>query len=373
MTELIRKFLLAEIRQGKCRRIEITVSDNSLHLHDDGGYSLKDSKNETLDAIASQSDSCTYCIVNYGSFSVYRYAKGDVGVMNRFNSGREPNRRRLDYGRDVNFSPADSTPSVDDLKQMARELCALYRGLSITVNGENFCNSLGLPFLLGPTHLSTIPCIIPCVGKGIEIVLSLNELREPFCYTFVDDFPLKEDEQIKAAIYHATELTLRRFFKDKMVSLLLNQLCFVVRLSSLELLSLEQQINDLVQTNLSSYLLGNLYMFADRKEVDLSAIDLDYLDDFVLSCCSEDFIPAALPVGFVLFRLEQQSYKLSVQTVLDSLQRLVEAGKVETHPNESGKLIDLSSRLPVGIITMLDGSECHQLREWEVRLWQKKV
>lgn len=140
MTALIRKFLLAEIRQGKCRRIEITVSDNSLHLHDDGGYSLKESKNETLDAIESQSDSCTYCIVNYGSFSVYRYAKGDDGVMNRFNNGREPNRKRLDYGRDVNFSPAGSTPSVDDLKQMARELCALYRGLSITVNGENIVN-----------------------------------------------------------------------------------------------------------------------------------------------------------------------------------------------------------------------------------------
>lgn len=140
MVNLIRKFLLAEIRQGKCRRIEITVSDNSLHLHDDGGYSLKESKNETLDAIASQSDSCTYCIVNYGSFSVYRYAKGEDGVMNCFNSGREPNRKRLDYGRDVNFSPADSTPSIDDLKQMARELCALYRGLSITVNGENIVN-----------------------------------------------------------------------------------------------------------------------------------------------------------------------------------------------------------------------------------------
>ncbi len=91
-----------------------------------------------LDAIASQSDSCTYCIVNYGSFSVYRYAKGDDGVMSRFNSGREP--KRLDYGRDVNFSPTDSTPSVDDLKQMARELCALYRGLSIMVNGENIVN-----------------------------------------------------------------------------------------------------------------------------------------------------------------------------------------------------------------------------------------
>lgn len=105
MVNLIRKFLLDEIRQGKCRRIEITATDNSLHLHD-----------------ASQSDSCTYCIVNYGSFSVYRYAKGDDGVMNRFNSGREPNRKQLDYGRDVNFSPASSTPSVEDLKQMAREL-----------------------------------------------------------------------------------------------------------------------------------------------------------------------------------------------------------------------------------------------------------
>lgn len=367
MVNLVRKFLLDEIRQGKCRRIEITATDNSLHLHDDGGYSLKESKNETLDAIASQSDSCTYCIVNYGSFSVYRYAKGDDGVMNHFNSGREPNRKRLDYGRDVNFSPVSASPSVDDLKQMARELCALYRGLSITVNSENFCNSFGLPFLLGPTPLSTVPCIIPCEGKGIEIVLSLHELCKPFCYTFVDDFPLKEDEQIKAAIYHATELTLRRFFKDKMVSLLLNQLCFVVRLSSLELPSLEQQINDLVQANLSSYLLGNLYMFADRKEVDLSAIDLDYLDDFVLSCCSEDFIPAALPVGFVLFRLEQQSYKLSVQTVLDSMQRLSTAGKLKTRPNESGKQVDLSSHIPSGVISLLNGEEYDKLRDWEVR------
>lgn len=241
MVNLIRKFLLDEIRQGKCRQIEITATDNSLHLHD-----------------ASQSDSCTYCIVNYGSFSVYRYAKGDDGVMNRFNSGREPIRMRLDYGRDVNFSPAGSTPSVEDLKQMARELCALYRGLSITVNGENFCNSWGLPFLLGPTPLSTVPCIISCEGKGIEIVLSLHELCKPFCYTFVDDFPLKKDEQIKAAIYHATELTLRRFFKDKMVSLLLNQLCFVVRLSSLELPSLEQQINDLVRTHLSVFLIQKI-------------------------------------------------------------------------------------------------------------------
>lgn len=141
MTGLIRKYLLAEIRQGKCRRIEITAtSGGPCHIHDDGGYSLKETKNEMLDAIESQSDSCTYCIVNYGSFSVYRYAKGDDSVMNRFNSGRDPNRKRLDYGRDVNFSPAGSAPSVDDLKQMARELCALYRGLSITVNGENIVN-----------------------------------------------------------------------------------------------------------------------------------------------------------------------------------------------------------------------------------------
>lgn len=122
MINLVRKYLLEEIRQGKCKRIEINATDKSLHLHD-----------------ASQSDSCTYCIVNYGSFSVYRYAKDDDGVMSRFNSGREPNRKRLDYGRDVNFSPVSASPSVDDLKQMARELCALYRGLSITVNGENFC------------------------------------------------------------------------------------------------------------------------------------------------------------------------------------------------------------------------------------------
>lgn len=139
MVELIRKYLLDEIRQGKCSRIEIRISSYSMQIKDDGRYSLKSFLSEALEDIISHSAYCTVCTVNYGCFRKVHYELGMLEFP-ASDSGRKFNFKRLKYGRNVHFSSDGSTPSVDDLKQMARELCALYRGVSITVNGENIVN-----------------------------------------------------------------------------------------------------------------------------------------------------------------------------------------------------------------------------------------